>query len=151
MMLVGASSSKCHRTALSMVACSCERIVGCGYQPHSVAEIHLHLHIWHITSHLHHQQAPLNGTQQVCPRGPFILQRDRAAAAEAQSRKIAGVPYLVGYHWWRWVDETPGGRWSVPAPPPPPYVHAFIFCLTGVTPNGLSLLECPGRPGRGRS
>ena len=24
---------------------------------------------------------------------------------------IAQVPFLVGYHWWRWVDETAGGRW----------------------------------------
>ena len=34
------------------------------------------------------------------PGRPYVLQRERAAAAEAQSRKIAAVPYLVGYHWW---------------------------------------------------
>jgi hypothetical protein len=52
------------------------------------------------------------GGQVGCrPGQPYVLQRDRAAAAEAQSRKIAAVPYLVGYHWWRWVDETAGGRW----------------------------------------
>eukprot|EP01052_Picozoa_sp_SAG31_P036284 SAG31_NODE_4504_length_3181_cov_1.851720_2_plen_510_part_00 len=42
---------------------------------------------------------------------PFVLQRDRAAQARKQVMAIAAVPYLVGYHWWRWVDETPGGRW----------------------------------------
>ena len=24
---------------------------------------------------------------------------------------MAAVPYLVGYHWWRWADESAGGRW----------------------------------------
>lgn len=37
-----------------------------------------------------------------CKTGhPYVLQRGRAAAAEAQSRKMASVPHLVGYHWWR--------------------------------------------------
>lgn len=45
------------------------------------------------------------------PGQPFTLQRERAAAARAQALKIASVPYVVGYHWWRWVDEAPGGRW----------------------------------------
>ena len=52
-----------------------------------------------------------SGPCKLKPGHPYLLQRDRAAAAEAQSRKMAGVPYLVGYHWWRWVDETAGGRW----------------------------------------
>ena len=45
------------------------------------------------------------------PGQPYVLQRERAAAAEAEARKMAAVPYLVGYHWWRWVDESAGGRW----------------------------------------
>ena len=45
------------------------------------------------------------------PGRPYTLQTQRAAAAEAQAAKIAAVPYVVGYHWWRWVDESPGGRW----------------------------------------
>ena len=42
---------------------------------------------------------------------PFVLQKDRASQAKMQVATIAAVPYVVGYHWWRWVDETPGGRW----------------------------------------
>ena len=57
------------------------------------------------------QQHPDAGQTNCRPGQPFVLQRDRASAAEAQSRKIASVPYLVGYHWWRWVDEAAGGRW----------------------------------------
>ena len=99
------------------------------------------------------------------PGSPYTLQRERAAAAETEARKIIAVPYLVGcgqpsppshativpllrrsffrfekvscfflllltctgalllhrvrarpigacrYHWWRWADESPGGRW----------------------------------------
>ena len=51
------------------------------------------------------------------PGQPFTLQRERAAAAEAMARRMASVPYLVGYHWWRFVDETPGGRWPVQPSP----------------------------------
>ena len=45
------------------------------------------------------------------PNHPFVLQRDRAAQARMQVATISKVPYVIGYHWWRWVDETPGGRW----------------------------------------
>ena len=45
------------------------------------------------------------------PNHPFVLQRDRAAQARIQVATISKVPYVIGYHWWRWVDETPGGRW----------------------------------------
>ena len=51
------------------------------------------------------------GQARCKPGRPYVLQRERAAAAEAQARKIAAVPYVVGYHWWRWVDEAAGGRW----------------------------------------
>ena len=40
-----------------------------------------------------------------------VLQRERVAQAKMQTATIAAVPYVVGYHWWRWADETPGGRW----------------------------------------
>lgn len=45
------------------------------------------------------------------PNHPFVLQKERAEQAKMQVETIANIPYLVGYHWWRWVDETPGGRW----------------------------------------
>jgi hypothetical protein len=57
------------------------------------------------------QQHPADGQTNCRPHQPYVLQRDRAAAAETEARKMASVPYVIGYHWWRWVDETAGGRW----------------------------------------
>lgn len=63
---------------------------------------------WNV---LDHSGAPCGKSAQRGPRRPRVLQRQRAAAAEALARVIASSPHVVGYHWWRWVDEAPGGRW----------------------------------------
>ena len=45
--------------------------------------------------------------------GYFTLvdtQAQRAAVVAAQARQFAGWPFVVGWHWFQWMDEPPHGR-----------------------------------------
>lgn len=42
----------------------------------------------------------------------YATQADRADAFEAYARPLIAAPWMVGYHWFRWVDEPPDGRFD---------------------------------------
>ncbi len=42
----------------------------------------------------------------------YATQEERAEAAAAYVNAHAAVPWIIGWHWFRWVDEPPDGRFD---------------------------------------
>ena len=45
------------------------------------------------------------------PGCPYAHQEERAEAYGKWVLTAAAKPFVVGWHWWQWVDEPRGGRW----------------------------------------
>jgi len=42
---------------------------------------------------------------------PYTTQSERAAAFLRYTLSLISRPYVIGYHWWQFVDEPATGRW----------------------------------------
>ena len=84
------------------------------------------------------------------PQYPTLeTQDDRADAFEEYARDKQAVPWIVGYHWFEWVDQPPDGRfdgednnWGLVDELDQPYT-TVVERMTAVNPDAWSFLEVP--------
>ena len=84
------------------------------------------------------------------PQYPTLAtQEERADAFEEYARDKQAVPWIVGYHWFEWVDQPPDGRfdgednnWGLVNTLDEPYT-TVVERMTAVNPDAWSFLEVP--------
>ena len=86
------------------------------------------------------------------PQYPTLAtQEERADAFEEYARLRQEIPWIVGYHWFEWVDQPPDGRfdgednnWGLVSQLDEPYT-SVVERTTAVNPDAWSFLEVPAR------